>query len=622
MESSSNYESPRSSRRISQPYNDEVTNDYDYNISKRYEQRSGGGGGGGDEGWGSATSYAKDLEWNDERKNSDKSYSSRGGGSGGGGQKWTSYEGNSRDRGAPYSKGGGTADRYDDNRASYSNDRGDKYYGSAGGGSSGNRSHRDSKQYYERDYPDSYESGDRYNYPPVAADSNKRAAYTDGQDWGRNDKYDTNNNNKTYPKHDSRSQYPESDNSRRHEYSSSSRGHSDRSYPPENDYEQYYNSKSRHEESSYSRVDDWDRKTSYPRGGNDLKRSAATYDEYKNLNVRASGGRGPKYPPPNRGYKGSVTTTPPKSNDNKRLKTYDGRQSFSRYDEGSKDYDRQAVGNESSSEFAEEPLWEEDKYGIKSHAPSKTEPEDPNDPWGKPASSSDPNHWDNFWDNSWGPMPNWVTFMITRKFNDIFQLIDLSLKHNNNTNKFISFFFDDEQKFKIVSSLSSSTAPKTTATVRNKAQSKGRKITKISSATATTNVRKRKGRQPSETSNDLNNGGKSEANSMDVDENNVKTEKSTNVAQEANDSSEHQAESSAHDHSSPIENQESSTARSNKSLEHEKLEKKLLRLRRRLQRLVLKDEGIEPQDVEKVNEIFEEIEKFPVSVPMLRGTKV
>nr|CAG8479752.1 8959_t:CDS:2 [Entrophospora candida] len=179
---------------------------------------------------------------------------------------------------------------------------------------------------------------------------------------------------------------------------------------------------------------------------------------------------------------------------------------------------------------------------------------------------------------------------------------------------------DEENSNK--SSLSSSTAPKTTATVRNKAQSKGRKITKISSATATTNVRKRKGRQPSETSNDLNNGGKSEANSMDVDENNVKTEKSTNVAQEANDSSEHQAESSAHDHSSPIENQESSTARSNKSLEHEKLEKKLLRLRRRLQRLVLKDEGIEPQDVEKVNEIFEEIEKFPVSVPMLRGTKV
>ncbi|CAJ0633187.1 12875_t:CDS:2 [Entrophospora sp. SA101] len=392
----SDYESPKSSRRLVQQYNDEEMNDYDY---KRYDQRSGGGG---DDGWGTTASYSKDLEWDDydERtKGSDKSYSSRGV------QKWSSYD--TKDR-APYSKGA-TVDRYDDCRTSYPGDRGDKYYGggvgntTSGGSVSGNggsRSYRDTKQYYESD---SYE-WDRYNYPT----DTKKTNYPDSQDWNRSDykgKYD---NNKSYAKDqawqskvDNRLQYPESDNGRKYEYS---RGQSDRSYPPENDYEQYYSSKSRHEE-PYTRNDDWDRKSSsYPRGNNDdLKRSS--YDDYKNSNFRGgdgSGGgfnRGSKYPP-NRGYKGSETTIPPKLNDYKRLKSYDGKSS-SRYDEGSRDYDRQA-GNESPTEFADEPMWEEDKYGIKSHIPSKVEVEDPNDPWGIPASPSDPNHWDNFWDDSWG----------------------------------------------------------------------------------------------------------------------------------------------------------------------------------------------------------------------------
>src|SRR5437764_12399187 len=74
--------------------------------------------------------------------------------------------------------------------------------------------------------------------------------------------------------------YPESDTNRRHGYG---RGQYDRSYPPIKDYEQYYNSKSRYEE-SHPRTDDWNRK-SYPRANNDdLKRSL--YDS----NIRGSGG--------------------------------------------------------------------------------------------------------------------------------------------------------------------------------------------------------------------------------------------------------------------------------------------------------------------------------------------
>src|SRR5215213_7145178 len=102
------YDSTKTSRRINQQYNDEEMTDYNY---KRYDQR-------GNDSWGETTSYPEWDGYDDRTKVNDKSYSSREG------QKWNSYDTFNKDRGSLYSK----ANRYDENRTSYSGDRGDKYY--------------------------------------------------------------------------------------------------------------------------------------------------------------------------------------------------------------------------------------------------------------------------------------------------------------------------------------------------------------------------------------------------------------------------------------------------------------------------------------------------------------